>query len=150
MAEKKSETDEKLWQWSEQKFTWVVGDDEEQEEQKQKPITPPDNSSVIDMYAFNTSGMQNLTEVREASERISIINIPYYGRIHFVKHMPGWIHLSIIVLYWLYGNWSAFTYILIPYISELLISSVFMWGKYETISTCIFIYFGIPHMFMLI
>ena len=108
------------WTWSEKKFNWVLGGDDEED-------------CVLNMSALESCGVQQLTEVRETSDYVGSYNIPLYGRIHLVKHRPGSIHLSIIVLYWLYGNWSSFTFLLFPYQNEELTSPAFMWGKFSVI-----------------
>ena len=114
--------DQDQWKWSEQKFAWVREGETEEEE-------AAGNTTVLNMYALRSSGVQNLTEIQETSDHIGVYNIPLYGRIHLVKHIPGCIHISIIVLYWLYGNWSAFTYILFPYVEEGIISPAFTYSK---------------------
>ena len=121
------ETKEEQWEWDEKRFKWVLGGDD-----VEHPVNWNTNDTRIqlDNLAFQGSGIQSLTEVQEYSHRIAVFNIPIYGRIQFVKHKPGYIHLSIIVLYWLYGNWSTFTYFLGPHGYEDHISPIWTWGKH--------------------
>ena len=114
------------WEWDETQFKWVLGGDDVDSE---KSWPNEDTRIVIDKMALLGPGIQSLTESKEYSRRIATFNVPLYGRIQFVKHKPGYIHLSIIVLYWLYGNWSTFTYLLNPQRKTVQISPIYFWGK---------------------
>jgi len=44
--------------------------------------------------------------------------VPLLGRLRIVKDPSGLVQASIVVLYWLYGNWSTWSAILLPYYAD--------------------------------
>jgi hypothetical protein len=48
--------------------------------------------------------------------------LPFVGRLRIVRDRPGLLQALGVVLYWLYGNWSTWTAILLPYYADGAIS----------------------------
>jgi len=44
--------------------------------------------------------------------------VPLLGKLRIVKDAAGLAQASVVVLYWLYGNWSTWSAILLPYYSD--------------------------------
>jgi len=44
--------------------------------------------------------------------------VPLLGRLRIVKDPPGLAQASVVVLYWLYANWSTWSAILLPYYAD--------------------------------
>jgi len=51
-------------------------------------------------------------------ENQSILRLPYFGRVHFVKEKMGLLCSSLILFYWIYGNWYTYNFIIIPHIID--------------------------------
>ena len=46
------------------------------------------------------------------------VRAPWGGRLRVVKDRGGLVQAGIVLLYWLYGNWSTWNVILIPRYSD--------------------------------
>jgi len=57
------------------------------------------------------------------------LRLPLLGRLRLVKDTSGLIQASIVVLYWLYGNWSTWSAVLLPYYTDGVLSSAFLLSK---------------------
>jgi len=44
--------------------------------------------------------------------------VPQFGRLRIVKDPAGLAQASVVVLYWLFGNWSTWSAILLPYYAD--------------------------------
>jgi len=44
--------------------------------------------------------------------------VPLLGRLRIVKDPSGLAQASVVVLYWLYGNWSTWSAVLLPYYAD--------------------------------
>lgn len=54
------------------------------------------------------------------------VNVPLFGRLRIVKDQQGWVMASCVVLYWIYGNWSTWNAILLPYYYDGTMSLFFL------------------------
>lgn len=86
-----------------------------------EPPTPPtgwdglakvaSSSSVTNSIGGEVSG----ASIKMARDNFWSINVPLLGRLRVVKDGQGWVMASCVVLYWIYGNWSTWNAILLPY-----------------------------------
>jgi len=60
--------------------------------------------------------------------------VPLLGRLRIVKDPPGIAQASVVVLYWLYGNWSTWSAILLPYNADGVLPATLLLCK--TIFCC--------------
>lgn len=63
--------------------------------------------------------------------------VPVLGRLRIVKDSSGLAQASVVVLYWLYGNWSTWSAILLPYYADGLLPISLLLSK--TLLLCCFL-----------
>jgi len=81
------------------------------------------------------------------------LNVPFVGQLRVVKDRGGLLQALGVVLYWLYGNWSTWTAILIPYYTDGAISMPLILCKYfDTVAVlCFYLHYflcTIKHSFI--
>jgi len=62
--------------------------------------------------------------------------VPLFGRLRIVKDPPGLAQASIVVLYWLFGNWSTWSAILLPYYADGVLPVTLLLCKTEFCCYC--------------
>jgi len=57
------------------------------------------------------------------------VRIPLLGRLRIVRDSSGLTQASVVVLYWLCGNWSVWAAVLLPYYADGLLPLSFLLSK---------------------
>ena len=89
--------------------------------------TDSESGQLVDKHGKVHINMPPLTG--EHSDRILLLNVPLLGRLQLVKNRQGALSLSFIVFYWVYGNWSTWTLILLPQFKEGHVAKLLMFCK---------------------
>lgn len=86
------------------------------------------------VYAENTKAGTGWTAASQSAIPVTdnfwLLNARCFGRLRVVKDSQGWLMASFIVLYWVYGNWSTWNAILIPYYYDGAIHGLFLLRKF--------------------
>ena len=83
------------------------------------PSVPPEPASNGPV-SFDDMLMMHMGPLQR--DRYWLINVPVIGRLRIVKDRPGIMQALGVILYWLYGNWSTWFAILLPYYADGAIS----------------------------
>lgn len=75
---------------------------------------------------------QNPNEALITANRQWVFNFPVVGRVQIVKDLQGLVCSSIIVLYWIYGNWSTWLTILLPRYYDEHVSLALLVSKFSS------------------
>lgn len=86
------------------------------------------------VYAENTKAGTGWTAASQSvipvRDNFWLLNAPCFGRLRVVKDSQGWLMASFIVLYWVYGNWSTWNAILIPYYYDGAVHGFYLLCKF--------------------
>jgi len=57
------------------------------------------------------------------------LRVPLFGRLRIVKDLPGLAQAAVVILYWLYGNWSTWCTVLLPYYADGVLPFSLLFSK---------------------
>lgn len=80
-----------------------------------EPVAPP-----VAPVSFEDMIMMHMGPTER--DRFWSPTFPVVGRLRIVKDRPGLLQAMGVVLYWLFGNWSTWTAILLPYYADGAVS----------------------------
>jgi len=100
---------------------------------------------AYDIESRNGGFPEKLGGVSSCQSVVWNVNVPVLGRLRILKDKVGLVASSIVVLYWVYGNWSTWMAILIPrylggqmpvalMMSESIFLSIYLWNLYSATS----------------
>jgi len=73
-------------------------------------------------------------------DRFWLVNVPWCGRLRVVKDRSGLMQGCGVVLYWLYGNWSTWNVVLLPYYTDGLLPLFFLLCMFTLFTIYVIVY----------
>jgi len=75
---------------------------------------PPPHHHPHSLSDDEGSPQHTLKEPGALINRTWTFTVPWFGRMQILKDVQGLIFSSVIIFYWVYGNWSTWLLILLP------------------------------------
>jgi palmitoyltransferase len=96
-------------------LSWMLSSPDGANNRPQSFYTDSQASSRLRESVCNIDADDELMSSPPPPPNVWLCTLPLLGRIQVVKDIAGYIQSSIIVLYWVYGNWSTWLAILLPH-----------------------------------